>query len=45
MHRLGDQEFVLGGVCDVGLGDESGAGRCGGAEELASVHASLLLSY
>ena len=45
MHRLGHQELVLGGARDVGLGDERRAGRRGGAEEFASVHASLLLNY
>ena len=45
MHRLGDQELVLGGARDVGLGDERRARRRGGAEEFASVHASLLLNY
>jgi hypothetical protein len=45
MHRLRDQKLMLGGVRDVGLGDKGGAGRCGGAEEFASVHANLLLNY
>src|SRR6185312_14607124 len=45
MHRLSDQELVLGCTRDVRPGDDCGAGRRAGAEELASVHASLLLSY
>ena len=43
MHRLRDQQLVLGGACDVGLRDQRRAGGGGGAEKFSPVHDNLLL--